>query len=119
MNPLDNQNIFYGTAAHPNKEAALLKAFLEAIQSRLTVISGAREDILESDYIFNENLKKEPHESINYQDISSSNELAARSNLQTITHRVRKNSKDILLYKYLDSDISIVKTKLIHKELTP
>ncbi len=35
----------YGTACHPDPETALLAAVLEAIQSRLTYISGARDDV--------------------------------------------------------------------------
>jgi ribosomal protein S12 methylthiotransferase accessory factor len=41
---------FSGTAAHPHPEIALFKAFAEAIQSRLTLIAGVRDDILPSYY---------------------------------------------------------------------
>lgn len=34
-----------GSAAHPDPEIALFKAFAEAVQSRLTLIAGARDDI--------------------------------------------------------------------------
>lgn len=34
-----------GTAAHPDIEAALRSALIEAIQSRLTIIAGARDDL--------------------------------------------------------------------------
>ncbi len=36
----------YGAACHPDAESALSKAALEAIQTRLTFIAGARDDIL-------------------------------------------------------------------------
>jgi ribosomal protein S12 methylthiotransferase accessory factor len=36
----------YGSACHPRAETALAKAVLEAVQSRLTYISGARDDFL-------------------------------------------------------------------------
>ena len=39
---------FYGTAAHGDPETALFKALAEAIQSRLTLIAGVRDDILPS-----------------------------------------------------------------------
>lgn len=41
---------FYGTSAHGNPELALFKALAEAIQSRLTLIAGVRDDILPSYY---------------------------------------------------------------------
>ena len=39
-----------GTAAHGSPEVALFKALAEALQSRLTVISGTRDDMLPSHY---------------------------------------------------------------------
>lgn len=41
---------FYGTSAHGDPEIALFKALAEAIQSRLTLIAGVRDDILPSYY---------------------------------------------------------------------
>lgn len=41
---------FHGTAAHGDPEVALFKALAEAIQSRLTLIAGVRDDILPSHY---------------------------------------------------------------------
>jgi len=41
---------FAGTAAHGDPEVALFKALAEAIQSRLTLIAGVRDDILPSYY---------------------------------------------------------------------
>ncbi|MDQ8755486.1 YcaO-like family protein [Sphingosinicella sp. LHD-64] len=41
---------FHGTSAHPDAEVALFKALAEAIQSRLTLIAGVRDDILPSYY---------------------------------------------------------------------
>jgi len=41
---------FSGTAAHGDPEAALFKALAEAIQSRLTLIAGVRDDIMPSFY---------------------------------------------------------------------
>ena len=40
-----DRQIVGGSAAHPSPEQALLKSVAEAAQSRLTVISGARDDI--------------------------------------------------------------------------
>ncbi|HMG48618.1 MAG TPA: YcaO-like family protein [Allosphingosinicella sp.] len=41
---------FYGTSAHGDPEVALFKALAEAIQSRLTLIAGVRDDIMPSYY---------------------------------------------------------------------
>lgn len=41
---------FYGSAAHGDPEVALFKALAEAIQSRLTLIAGVRDDIMPSYY---------------------------------------------------------------------
>jgi ribosomal protein S12 methylthiotransferase accessory factor len=41
---------FHGTSAHGEPEVALFKALAEAIQSRLTLIAGVRDDILPSYY---------------------------------------------------------------------
>ncbi len=42
--------LFMGTAAHGSPEIALFKALAEALQSRLTVIAGSRDDMLPSLY---------------------------------------------------------------------
>jgi len=39
-----------GTACHPNRAVAFLRALLEAVQSRITLIAGARDDLEEADY---------------------------------------------------------------------
>lgn len=47
----ENQStVFFGSAAHCDKEIALSKAIIEAIQSRLTLITGTRDDILKESY---------------------------------------------------------------------
>jgi len=40
-----------GYGCHPSRNIALLRALLEAAQSRLTVISGARDDVPRSEYV--------------------------------------------------------------------
>ncbi|MBA3835999.1 MAG: YcaO-like family protein, partial [Sphingomonas sp.] len=46
----DSQRLFMGSAAHCSPEIALFKALAEAVQSRLTLIAGARDDMLPSLY---------------------------------------------------------------------
>lgn len=45
-----SQRLFMGSAAHGSPETALFKALAEAVQSRLTFIAGARDDMLPSLY---------------------------------------------------------------------
>ena len=54
---------FYGTAAAGDPEVALFKALAEAVQSRLTLISGVRDDILPSAYSQAPSLRRAPAES--------------------------------------------------------
>jgi ribosomal protein S12 methylthiotransferase accessory factor len=52
---------FSGAAAHPDAEQALFKALAEALQSRLTLIAGVRDDILPSYYERHSTSRKSPH----------------------------------------------------------
>jgi ribosomal protein S12 methylthiotransferase accessory factor len=52
---------FSGTAAHPSAEQALFKALAEALQSRLTLIAGVRDDILPAYYKRHSTSRKSPH----------------------------------------------------------
>jgi ribosomal protein S12 methylthiotransferase accessory factor len=49
-NPNDPQGTFFGAGCHPSRSVALLRALTEAAQSRLTYISGSRDDIERRDY---------------------------------------------------------------------
>lgn len=62
--------IFRGSGCHALKEIALLRAITEAAQSRLTLISGSRDDIFPSYYHTNRKLyqqKSMPPGQLNYQ----------------------------------------------------
>lgn len=49
-NPISNLGMFRGTGCHVSKEIALSRALMEAAQSRLSVISGSRDDIFNDQY---------------------------------------------------------------------
>ena len=49
-NPLRNLGLFSGTGTHLSKEIALSRAITEAAQSRLTLISGSRDDVFNDHY---------------------------------------------------------------------
>lgn len=50
VNPVSNLTVFTGSGAHIDKHVALSRAVLEAVQTRLTVISGNRDDIFPDFY---------------------------------------------------------------------
>ena len=49
-NPHEPQGVFFGAGCHPSRQIALLRSLTEAAQSRLTYISGARDDIERRNY---------------------------------------------------------------------
>jgi ribosomal protein S12 methylthiotransferase accessory factor len=49
-NPNESQGTFFGAGCHPSRSIAVLRALTEAAQSRLTYISGSRDDIERRDY---------------------------------------------------------------------
>lgn len=49
-NPLHTSRIFRGEGCHLNKGIALIRAITEAAQSRLTMISGSRDDVFPEEY---------------------------------------------------------------------
>jgi ribosomal protein S12 methylthiotransferase accessory factor len=55
INDLDKEAAHYhanqGRGCHPTPEIALFKALAEALQARLTVIAGGRDDLFPSDYV--------------------------------------------------------------------
>jgi YcaO-like protein with predicted kinase domain len=46
----DNQQVADGMGCHPSRSVALLRALTEAVQVRLTVIAGSRDDLRRKDY---------------------------------------------------------------------
>jgi ribosomal protein S12 methylthiotransferase accessory factor len=50
LHDVEAGRLYAGTACHPIPAIALLRAILEAVQSRLTLISGGRDDIRRSEY---------------------------------------------------------------------
>ncbi|MCG7587287.1 YcaO-like family protein [Photobacterium sp. OFAV2-7] len=50
-----------GSGTHPDKHVALLRAMTEAVQARLTLISGSRDDISVSKYEARQQLERQRH----------------------------------------------------------
>lgn len=114
---------FYGGAGcHPSSEIALLRALCEAIQSRLTLITGSRDDIFPADY-------KETTDNSHLQAIADSvsdgpterfsnrNSFATdtfEADIAALLFRLRKvGMKSVVVVDLTKSDIGIPVAKVI------
>ncbi len=115
-NPLDNQSIMAGYSCHFSKRQALNKALIEAIQSKIGVISGARDNLDESCYLFkNMNALVNVPSKLNFNDVMSL-DLSLSEQYQYIVELLRHHRKDLAVFTYLNANISILKTFLIENE---
>ncbi len=98
-NAMDNLYISGGYGCHPNKDVALLTAINECALSRVTTISGAREDILKFEY------KRE----YSYTDFKQQNSY-------WFDKSVVKSYQKISDYKYANimDDLSLMANQLSH-----
>lgn len=114
--PLDNQVITAGYSCHFSKHEALYKAMLEALQSKVGIISGARDDLDHSCYRYNQiNTLPSVSKRKYFNDISSS-DLSLKEQYQKIIETLKFYSKDLVVFTYLNEDICILKTFLIDDE---
>ncbi|STX81249.1 uncharacterized domain [Legionella busanensis] len=116
-NPFENQILFKGNGCHLDKTIALNRAFTEAIQSRVTTIAGSRDDLVDSKYnseaseFPNSTNKSEFTEIINYST------QTVNDALNILYEKIKQNNQDILVYKYYDKEICVLKVKLISLDL--
>ena len=111
--PFDNQIIFKGSGCHLDKKIAINRALIEAIQSRVTIIAGSRDDIVDSKYEdldFGWDLNVD-HCSFNAIPNYSCNDI--QNGINFIFEKTLKSDKDIIVFKYHDEDICILKSKII------
>nr|WP_295370002.1 YcaO-like family protein [uncultured Sphingosinicella sp.] len=94
---------FSGTAAHPDPEQALFKAFAEALQSRLTLIAGVRDDILPSYYRRHVTSRKSPDWPP--PGTRTWRPRRASPDLAFLAHQLAKRGYPNLLVKRLDRDL--------------
>lgn len=111
--PLFNKIVYKGTCCHFNKDIAIRGAVFEALQSRIGIISGARDDLRLEHYkqSFNEAKTQDINE-IGYNDIPSVT-IDAKGQLNYIKDLLISHHKDLLYYVYHSSKVSVVKTFLI------
>ncbi|HAT9067748.1 TPA: YcaO-like family protein [Legionella pneumophila] len=115
-NPLNNQSVVAGYSCHFSKHEAVMKAYIEAIQSKVGIISGARDDLDQSCYNFLKlkTLTQIP-EKIYFENLNSSN-LSLVQQFDQIVKLLNHNNNDLAVYSYCNEDICILKTFLINNE---
>lgn len=112
-NPLFNKVNFKGVACHFDKSQALRGAILEALQSKIGVISGARDDLKQEQYIYSKKEKNyRDFNEVNYEDINTLN-IDCGLQLKYIKSLLEKQNIDLLYYVYHSSKISVLKSFLI------
>ena len=115
-NPLDNQSIVAGYSCHFSKHVAIIKSVTEAIQSKVGIISGARDDLDHSCYNFNKiNTLTQTPDKTYFENISSLN-FSLEQQFDQIIRLLNHHKKDLAVYSYCNDDISILKTFLINNE---
>ena len=107
-------NVFTGTGAHFSKSIALYRAISEAIQGRLTYITGVRDDIFE-DYYKKMRVnhvhflpKHVGSEGKNFADELSRPVFGAGENLQTLLAMLKSNNYDkVLMVDHTREELNI------------
>jgi len=112
-NPFDNQIIFKGNGCHLDKTIALNRALTEAIQSRVTIIAGSRDDILNSKYDCSDSGWFFNISSCSFNDIPDYAPIDINNGINYIYDKTVKSDKDIIVFKYHEEDICILKSKII------
>ncbi|HLB58083.1 MAG TPA: YcaO-like family protein [Gammaproteobacteria bacterium] len=120
-NPFDNQILFKGNGCHLNKAIALNRAITEAIQSRVTIIAGSRDDILNSKYdiatVDWNKASEKADEWCNFADITDYAIDDIEQALQCLYQKIKQQDHDLLVFNYHDEDISVLKSKIISNGL--
>lgn len=116
-NPFENQILFKGSGCHLDKQIALNRALTEAIQSRVTTIAGSRDDLIDSKYDFKTSEFPVFNEKRDFFKLPSHSIKTIEEALSVLFEKIKRNNQDILVYKYYDEEICILKVKLISMDL--
>lgn len=111
--PFDNQVIFKGNGCHLNKKIALNRAITEAVQSRVTIIAGSRDDILDSKYDSSDISWNLNIEHCCYNDLPDYSINDIDNGVNFIFEKALKYNHDVIVYRYHEEDICILKSKII------
>lgn len=105
-----------GYSCHFSKHIAIIKSFIEAIQSKVGIISGARDDLDHSCYNFYKlNTLIQNPDKISFENLNSLN-ISLEQQFDQIIKLLNHHKKDLAVYSYYNDDISILKTFLINNE---
>lgn len=115
-NPFENPIIFKGDGCHLNKKIALNRAISEAIQSRVTLIAGSRDDILNSKYEIHTGEWESNKESCSYMTIPEYWNTGIDQGTHSILEKISKYKQDVIVLKYHEEKICILKSKIIAKD---
>ncbi|RAP34879.1 hypothetical protein B1207_14390 [Legionella quinlivanii] len=113
--PLDIGKIFAGYASHSNIYFAMERALFEAIQSKVGVISGVRDDITDELYVRaskKTKLKESPRIErmrLNY----ALYEISVSEEYKNIKNILSQYKKDLAYYCYTQSEITVLKSFLV------
>ncbi|AOW58416.1 YcaO-like family protein [Legionella pneumophila] len=116
-NPFENQILFKGAGCHPNKQIALNRALTEAIQSRVTTIAGSRDDLTHTKYDFKTNEFPVVIDKKGFAELPNYSVETIEDALSVLFEKIKRNNQDILVYKYYDKEICILKVKLVSMDL--
>lgn len=116
-NPFENQVLFKGNGCHLNKQIALNRALTEAVQSRVTTIAGSRDDLVHTKYDFDSNEFPVVVNKKEFADVPDYTIETIDKALSVLFARIKQNNQEILVYRYYDKELCILKVKLISKGL--
>ncbi|HHU0101954.1 TPA: YcaO-like family protein [Legionella pneumophila] len=116
-NPFENQILFKGGGCHLNKQLALNRALTEAIQSRVTTIAGSRDDLIHTKYDFNTSEFPVVIDKKDFSELPNYSVETIEDALSALFEKIKGRNQEILVYKYYDKEICILKVKLISMDL--
>ncbi|HAU0882381.1 TPA: hypothetical protein JBH39_05140, partial [Legionella pneumophila] len=116
-NPFENQILFKGAGCHLNKQIALNRALTEAIQSRVTTIAGSRDDLTHTKYDFKTNEFPVVIDKKGFAELPNYSVETIEDALSVLFEKIKRKNQDILVYKYYDKEICILKVKLVSMDL--
>lgn len=114
-NPFDNQVLFKGNGCHLNKNIALNRAITEAIQTRTTIIAGSRDDIVTSNYQTASLDWDLEYPQCDFNTIPDYGVDTINAGLEVIFKKAELMNQDIIVRKYHEADICILKSKIINR----
>jgi len=115
QNPVDNQIIFAGYSCRSNLHDAVLNALFEAIQSKVGIISGVRDDIDSRCYSFSSKrlngIQSDMIDTLSFCPFVT--QMPINSEINKLKGLLSKHQKDLAYYIYQQNDITILKSFLV------